>query len=231
MQSFPQDFSAMVIGASGAIGSAFVALLGEDPACGSVIGVDRHSQPAIDFDDERSIAAAAAALASSAPFHLIINAVGILHAAGFMPEKKFADLNYEQMHKTFRVNAIGPAMVMRHFSRLLDEQRGVMAFLSAKVGSIEDNRLGGWYSYRASKAALNMLVKTAAIEIKRSNPNAVMVALHPGTVNSRLSRPFRGAEIGRSARDAASDMLAVIDTSTPAATGRFYAYNAERLPW
>jgi NAD(P)-dependent dehydrogenase (short-subunit alcohol dehydrogenase family) len=135
------------------------------------------------------------------------------------------------MLKTFQVNAIGPAMVMRHFSRLLDPQRGVMAFLSAKVGSIEDNRLGGWYSYRASKAALNMFVKTAAIELKRTNPNAVILALHPGTVNSRLSKPFRGAEIGRSACDAATDMLAVIDTLTPAETGRFYAYNGERLPW
>jgi len=121
--------------------------------------------------------------------------------------------------------------VLRHFAKLLDTERGVMAVVSAKVGSIEDNRLGGWYSYRASKAALNMFLKTAAIEVKRTNPNALLVALHPGTVNSPLSQPFRGAKIGRSAVDAANDMLNVIDGLTAAETGRFYAYNGEQLPW
>ncbi len=231
MQSFPQDFRAIVIGASGAIGSAFVEALGTNLKCAAVVGLGRQTQPAIDFDDEGSIASAGESLARSTPFHLIINAVGVLHSSEFMPEKKFGDLHYEQMAKTFRVNAIGPAMVMRHFSKLLDPHRGVMAFLSAKVGSIEDNRLGGWYSYRASKAALNMFIKTAAIEIKRTNPNAVVIALHPGTVSSRLSQPFRGAEIGRSARDAVTDMLTVIDTSLPGETGRFYAYDGTQLPW
>jgi len=107
----------------------------------------------------------------------------------------------------------------------------VFAMLSAKVGSIGDNRLGGWYSYRASKAALNMLLKTASIEIRRSQPNAVLLALHPGTVNSRLSQPFRGEEIGRPASDAAQDLLSVIDGLGPEASGGFYAYSGEGLPW
>ena len=148
-----------------------------------------------------------------------------------MPEKKLADLHYDQLLETFRVNTFGPALVLRHFSRLLDRQRSVLALLSAKVGSIEDNRLGGWYSYRASKAALNMLLKTAAIEVRRSNPGALLLALHPGTVSSRLSQPFRGAEIGRPPALAAQQMLAVIDGLGAEASGQFHAWNGERLPW
>ena len=107
----------------------------------------------------------------------------------------------------------------------------MLAVLSAKVGSIEDKRLGGWYSYRASKAALNMLLKTAAIELQRSRPQAVLVALHPGTVSSALSQPFRGDQIGRPAVQAAAELLAVIDGLKPADTGRFIAYDGAPLPW
>jgi NAD(P)-dependent dehydrogenase (short-subunit alcohol dehydrogenase family) len=135
------------------------------------------------------------------------------------------------MQTTFTVNTFGPAIMLRHFSKLLDRQRGVLAILSAKVGSIEDNRLGGWYSYRASKAALNMLIKTAAIEIKRSQENSVVVAMHPGTVTSALSQPFRGAEIGRPAAQAASEMLQVLDTLQKEDTASFVTYAGERLPW
>lgn len=231
MNSFPPGFRALVIGSSGAIGAAFTSLLEGHAACAGVDGLNRRSQPAIDFADENSIAAAAASLADRAPYHLIINAAGLLHTPRFMPEKRLASLSYDQMFETFRVNAFGPAMVLRHFSGLLDSQRGVLAVLSAKVGSIEDNRLGGWYSYRASKAALNMLLKTAAIEVKRTRPNAVLVALHPGTVDSALSGPYRGAEIGRTPVEAAGDMLRVIDGLTPQDSGRFYAYDGTRLPW
>ena len=231
MTSFPPQFKALIIGGSGAIGSAFVDVLALNPHCGLIASVHRHSQPPIDFDRESSIAEAAEELADKGPFNVIINASGLLHSAQFMPEKKLADVQYSQMMATFQANAFGPAMIIRHFSKLLDSDRGVMAMLSAKVGSIEDNRLGGWYSYRASKAALNMFVKTAAIEIKRSKPNAVLIALHPGTVNSRLSEPFRGAQIGRTPEAAASDMLAVIDQLTAADTGQFVSYNGDRLPW
>ena len=228
---FPPGFRALVIGASGAIGAAMVAQLGADPACSAVVALHRRSQPAIDFEREDSIASAAAELAAQAPFHLIVNAAGLLHTPDFMPEKKLGDIEMAQMLDTFRVNTFGPALLLRHFSRLLDRQRGVLALLSAKVGSIEDNRLGGWYSYRASKAALNMFIKTAAIELKRSQPQAVVVALHPGTVNSRLSQPFRGAEIGRPPEVAAAEMLAVLAGLKPGDSGQFVAYDGQRLPW
>ncbi len=231
LNSFPDGFRALVIGASGAIGAAFVALLESNPRCGGVVPLHRRSSPPIDFDDEQSIASAAAAFEGSTPFHLIVNAAGVLHTPRFMPEKKLADLNYEQMLSTFRTNAFGPALTIAAFSKLLDRERGVMAVVSAKVGSIGDNRLGGWYSYRASKAALNMIVKTAAIELARTRPNSVLIALHPGTVSSALSQPFRGAEIGRAPKDAASDMLRVVDALTPADTGGFRAYDGARLPW
>ena len=231
LTSFPAGYRAVVIGASGAIGAALVAQLQADPACGWVLGLHRRSVPAIDFDADGSVAAAAAAVASEGPFHLVINAAGILHTPQFMPEKKLADLNEAQLLATLRANTIGPALVLRHFAPLLDAQRGVLAVLSAKVGSIEDNRLGGWYSYRASKAALNMLLKTAAIELKRSRPQAVLVALHPGTVRSALSQPFRGDQIGRPAEQAAAELLAVVDGLTPADTGRFIAYDGAPLPW
>lgn len=231
MTHLPAQFRALVIGASGAIGAAFVAQLEADPQCAGVTALHRQSLPAIDFDDEATIAAAAAALAQQAPFHLIINAAGTLHAPDFMPEKKLGDLNYAQMEQTFRTNAFGPALVLRHFSALLAREGSVMASLSAKVGSIEDNRLGGWYSYRASKAALNMFIKTAAIELKRTKPHAIVIALHPGTVSSKLSAPFRGAEIGRAADVAAAEMLAMIAQLTPDASGSFLSYSGEVLPW
>lgn len=231
LKSFPDQFRACVIGATGAIGAAFVAQLQADPRCQSIVALHRHSSPAIDLTDEQSIAAAAEALQPTGPFHLIIHAAGILHSNDFMPEKKLGDLHFAQMQQTFMVNTFGPAIVLRHFSKLLDKQRGVLALLSAKVGSIEDNRLGGWYSYRASKAALNMLIKTAAIEIKRNQPNSVIVALHPGTVTSALSQPFRGAEIGRPAILAASEMLQVLDALQADDTASFVTYQGERLPW
>ena len=231
MESFPDGFRALVIGASGGIGAALVEALRSNPRCAAVVALSRSSVPAVDLTDPASIEQAAAEVAGQGPFHLIINAAGVLHGADFMPEKRLADLDYEQLLSTFQVNTFGPALLLRHFSGLLDRQRGVLAMLSAKVGSIGDNRLGGWYSYRASKAALNMLIKTAAIEVRRSQPNAVLLALHPGTVNSALSQPFRGAEIGRPAAVAAQELLRVIDGLGPEASGGFYAYSGEGLPW
>jgi NAD(P)-dependent dehydrogenase (short-subunit alcohol dehydrogenase family) len=231
MTSLRPGFRALVIGASGAIGGALVQRLGADPGCAGVVGLHRRSSPPLDLAREETIATAAAALAELAPFDLLVNAAGILHTPDYMPEKRLSDLNAVQLLETFRVNACGPALVIRHFRALLGSERAVMALLSAKVGSIEDNRLGGWYSYRASKAALNMLVKTAAIELRRTNPAAVVVALHPGTVTSALSQPFRGAESGRPAAAAAADLLAVIDELQPADSGQFRSYSGERLPW
>ncbi len=231
MKSLPDDYRAIVIGASGGIGAALVACLEADPRCGRVDALHRSSAVRIDFDDEASCASAAAALRPDGAFHLVINAAGVLHAEGFRPEKKLADLHYAQMLETFRVNAFGPALVMRHFAPLLDPDRSLMAFLSARVGSIGDNRLGGWYSYRASKAALNMLVRTASIEMARTRPGAIVVALHPGTVDTRLSAPFRGADRGRPPATAAADLLDTLDRLGAADNGSFVAYDGERVPW
>ena len=231
LDSFPDGFRALVLGASGGIGQACVQALQAHPRCAVVLALHRRSQPALDLNIEASIAHAAQAIRASSPFHLVVHAAGVLHGAGFMPEKKLGDLNYAQLEATFRANTLGPALVLRHFTPLLDRQRSVLALLSAKVGSIGDNRLGGWYSYRASKAALNMLLKTAAIEMARTHPQAVLAALHPGTVDSALSAPFRGTKIWRSARDAAHDLLAVIDGLQPQDSGGFWAYDGQRLPW
>lgn len=235
MDSLPDQFHALVIGASGGIGAAFADLLAAAPRCASVTRLQRQGgpdgAPAIDLGDEDSVAAAAAALADGPRFSLIINAVGVLHNAAFMPEKRLADLSMAQLQATFLTNTFGPALLLRHLVPLLDRERAIMAMLSAKVGSIGDNRLGGWYSYRASKAALNMLIKTAAIEVARSQERSVLVALHPGTVDSRLSRPFRGEHIGRPATVAAADMLRVLDTLTPADSGAFRSYDGAVLPW
>jgi len=231
LHSFPEGFHACVIGASGAIGATFVEALQNDPRCANVVALHRNSVPALDLSDANSIETAAEHIKSQGPFHLIIHAAGILHQQDFMPEKKLGDLNMAQMQATFMVNTFGPALVLRYFSPLLDKQRGVFALLSAKVGSIEDNRLGGWYSYRASKAALNMMIKTAAIEIKRSQPNTVVIAMHPGTVNSALSQPFRGEQIGRAPAQAANEMLEVLDGLGAEDSASFVSYNGERLPW
>ena len=231
MQSLPDGFRALVIGATGALGTAFGDLLQADSRCTGVWRLGRQTAVRVDFADEASVAEAAAALRQEAPFHLVMLATGVLHLPGVQPERRLADLSLVAMEEIFRINTFGPALVMRHFAPLLDRQRSVMALLSAKVGSLGDNRLGGWYSYRASKAALNMMVKTASIEMRRTHPGAVLVALHPGTVKSALSRPFRGDEIGRQPLEAAAAMLETLDSLRSEDSGSFVAYDGARLPW
>lgn len=231
MNSFPDDYRALVIGASGATGAGFMALLKQDERCSEVVALHRKSEPRLDLLDEASIANAAAVLKNQLPFHLIICASGLLHDEILMPEKKLSDLRAENLLKSFAVNAIGPALVLRYFSPLMSSECSRVVFLSAKVGSIGDNRLGGWYGYRASKAALNMLVKTASIELKRTAPNTIVIALHPGTVNSKLSKPFGGETKGRPADLACREMLQTIDALEARQSGQFLSYNAEVLPW
>jgi NAD(P)-dependent dehydrogenase (short-subunit alcohol dehydrogenase family) len=231
MQLLPNPFRALVIGSSGTIGTAFMELLQKNPLCSDAVGIHRHSEFPIDYHQLDSIESCADALAPAAPFQLIINTIGVLHTNDWMPEKKLDDINAEQLTELIKINAIGPALTLRHFSKLLDPQSSIMVNLSAKVGSIEDNRLGGWYSYRASKAALNMLIKTASIEWARTKPNTVLIAMHPGTVNSKLSKPFRGEQIGRPANDAAVDMLQAIANLKKEDSGSFISYSGEKLPW
>lgn len=231
MSLLPSPFRALVLGSSGTIGNAFLAMLKQHPACSEVTGIHRQSIPALDYANLDTIAPCAAALQTSAPFQLIINTIGVLHTNQWMPEKKLEDLNADQLLDQVKINAIGPALTIRHFSKLLDPAQSIMVTLSAKVGSIEDNRLGGWYSYRASKAALNMLIKTAAIELKRTKPNCILVAMHPGTVNSALSKPFRGEQIGRPPAEAVAEMFRCIENLNKEDSGSFMSYSGEKLPW
>lgn len=230
MNSLGEGYRALVIGASGALGAAFCELLNEDPRCSVVRELGRNSAPGLDLEKPDSIARAAAELAEEAPYQLILHAAGLLHREDIKPEKSYTSIEADALQAIFQVNTLGPALVLRHFLPLLDP-RGAMAVLSAKVGSIGDNRLGGGYAYRASKAALNMLIKTAGIELARTRPQTRLLTLHPGTVISGLSQPFKGASAARPASLAARELLSLIDRLAPADSGDFFAYNGERLPW
>ena len=230
MASLGDGYRALVIGASGALGTAFCEQLRQDPRCAGVRALGRQTVPELDLERPDTIASAATELATEAPYQLIVHAAGLLHRDRIKPEKSFSAIEQEALQAVFQVNTLGPALVLRHFLPLLDP-KGAMAMLSAKVGSIGDNRLGGWYAYRASKAALNMLIKTAAIELARTCPQSRLLSLHPGTVVSGLSQPFRGASNARPADVAADQLLTLIDQLTPADSGHFFAYDGERLPW
>lgn len=230
MNSLGDGYRALVIGASGTLGSAFCELLNKDPRCAGVRELGRNNAPGLDLEKPDSIAKAAAELTEEAPYQLIVHAAGLLHRNEIKPEKSYSTIDADALQTVFQINTLGPALVLRHFLPLLDAH-GAMAVLSAKVGSIGDNRLGGWYAYRASKAALNMLIKTAAIELARTRPKTRLLSLHPGTVISGLSKPFRGASAARPARIAARELLSLIDRLTPADSGNFFAYNGDRLPW
>lgn len=230
--AFPVGGAAVVIGAQGGVGRALVAALQNVPTFANVLGFSRSGAVPVNIVSEATIAAAAQSLAGQ-EVRLVIDATGFLHGDGFMPEKTIKELSADHLAKSFAVNALGPALLMKHFLPLLPRQgRAVFATLSAKVGSIGDNQIGGWYSYRAAKAALNQLVHTAAIEVRRSKPEAVCVALHPGTVESRLSAPFAKSGLNvRPPDEAAGDLLAVISRLEPAQTGGFFDYRGEALPW
>ncbi|WAJ30342.1 SDR family NAD(P)-dependent oxidoreductase [Antarcticirhabdus aurantiaca] len=231
MRSLPEGFRAVVIGRSGGIGSAVAARLEADPRCGEVVGLSRAE--GFDLLDEASIEAAARRLASTGgPLDLVFDATGALQIDGYGPEKTLRALGPAGMAMQFAVNAIGPALVLKHFAPLLPrERRGLFATLSARVGSIGDNRLGGWISYRSAKAALNQIVRTAAIEIARTHPRAVVVALHPGTVATRLSDPFAGQRDRLSPDAAAAALLETLDGMTPERTGTFHAYDGSSIAW
>ena len=234
LSSLPPNGLAVVVGASGAIGGALLDLLREDKSLAGVVGLSRSSTPPLDLTSEATVREIARHVAERGiSLRVVIDATGFLHGGGFTPEKSWRQLDPAHMAKAFAVNTIGPALLIKHLLPLLPRAgKSVFATLSAKVGSIGDNHLGGWYSYRASKAALNQIVRTAAIGLKRRQPEAVCVALHPGTVESPLSAPF-----GRSGLDvqspatAAERLVGVIDTLTPASSGGFFDYRGTALPW
>ncbi|MDO9599421.1 MAG: SDR family NAD(P)-dependent oxidoreductase [Azoarcus sp.] len=234
MISFPRGGLAVVVGASGALGKALADGLEAGGHFDEVIRLGRHTTPALDLLDEESIEQAVKVLSGRpAPLRLVIDATGFLHGEGMQPERSWKHLDPVHLAHSFAINAIGPALLMKHFlPRLARDGKSLFASLSARVGSIGDNRLGGWYGYRASKAALNQLLHTAAVELGRSHPAAVCTALHPGTVESSLSAPFArtGLEV-QSPVLAAERLLAVMDTLTAAESGGFFDHRGREIPW
>ena len=229
--------SAVIIGASGGIGGAFEAALIEEGAFDVVHGFARSRSGAqfIDLLDEASIAAAAAHVAKGPAPTLVIVATGLLHAGEAGPEKALRDLDPTWLAQVYAVNAIGPALVAKHFLPIMPKTgRIVFAALSARVGSISDNRLGGWHGYRASKAALNMLVRNLAIEERRRNDRSIVVALHPGTVDTALSRPFQtNVQPGRlfDPERAALQLLDVIEELKVTDSGKLFDFEGAEVPF
>jgi NAD(P)-dependent dehydrogenase (short-subunit alcohol dehydrogenase family) len=235
--SAQDDGLSVVIGGSGGIGAALVHAL---RARGhEVLAVGRRTQPAIDYADEGSVQRLGAEIAQrlaeeGRALRTLIVATGVLHEGEQVrPERSWQHLQAEALQRVFLINTVGPALVMRHLLPLLPRQgRCVAAFLSARVGSIGDNRLGGWYAYRASKAALNQLVRTASIELARHNKAALCVALHPGTVDTGLSKPFAKAGLDvRTPEVAAADLLRVIDGLGEGSSGCFFDHQGLEVPW
>ncbi len=222
-----------MIGSGGGLGRALLAALGAGGVYDRVIGLGRGTEPPLDLLSEPGIAAAAAFVAGAGEVRLVLDATGFLHGAGFSPERSMRALDPAHMAHAYAVNAIGPALLMKHFCPLLPRQgRSVFATLSARVGSIGDNRLGGWHSYRAAKAALNQLVRTASVEMGRSHPEAILAALHPGTVATPLSAPFAKSGLAvRPAEEAAQDLLAVIAGLGAADSGGFFDQTGAVVPW
>ncbi|MBK1668991.1 C-factor [Rhodovibrio sodomensis] len=233
--SFPADGAAVVIGAGGAIGRASAEALRASRRFRAVHALSRRSDPPIDVTDEASIAAAAERVqAAGLPVRLVLDCTGFLHDETHGgPEKSYRRLDPAHMAHAFAVNAIGPALAMKHFLPLLPrEGKAAFATLSAKVGSIGDNGFGGWYSYRASKAALNQLVRTAAIELSRRRGETVCVAIHPGTTDTPLSEPFGKTGLTvRAPGDAARRILTVIDGLAARDSGGFFNHDGSVLPW
>ena len=233
LKTFPAGGIAVVIGASGGIGSALFRPLARSPRFGQVVGLSRHTG-SIDITDEQSIAEAAVNVrAIDMPVRLVIVATGLLHDDQLQPEKTWRQLDADRLARSFAINATGPALVAKHFLPLLPrEGKSVFAAISAKVGSIGDNHLGGWYGYRAAKAALNQLIHTAAIELQRTRPDAVCVTLHPGTVATPLSAPFTASGHDPvTAEFAAARLLGVIDNLRAADNGRMLDHTGQPLPW
>jgi len=244
LASFAPGVRAAVFGACGGLGGAFATLIANDPrAAQGYAGARRPAFAPIeklapftfDLTDETSIAASAASIGANGPLDLVIVATGLLHDAATQPEKSWTHFNAEAFARAFAINATGPALIAKHMLPLLArDHKAVFAALSARVGSIEDNRLGGWAAYRASKAALHQIVRTCAVELARKNKSAICVALHPGTVATKLSAPFRQAALPEkllSPACSAERLLGVIDGLTPADSGAAFAWDGRRIPF
>jgi NAD(P)-dependent dehydrogenase (short-subunit alcohol dehydrogenase family) len=243
LPSLRDGYRAAVFGASGGIGAAIADALGQDPRCAHVFAGARslmangskRSSFAFDLTDEGTIAQAAERMGAQGPIDLVIVATGVLHEEGLQPEKTMRALDAAALSRSFAINAVGPALIAKHVLPLMPRDRkSVYAALSARVGSISDNRSGGWHAYRASKTALNQLIRTCAIELAMKNKNAVCVTLHPGTVDTGMSKPFAAgvaAEALFSPETSAQHLLQVIDGLSPTNTGGFFAWDGKSIAY
>ncbi|NET57533.1 MAG: SDR family NAD(P)-dependent oxidoreductase [Symploca sp. SIO2E6] len=246
--------NALIVGASQGIGLGFVkkllsqrdnrriyATYRRQESAAELMGLasaypDRLSCLAMDITDERQIEAAIAEIqVQTDKLHYVVNCVGILHEGTLQPEKSLRQINSEQLTRYFQVNSIGSVLLAKHLLPLLRHRdRSIFASISAKIGSIGDNRLGGWYGYRASKAALNMLMRTVSIEYSRKSPRTIVVTLHPGTTDTRLSQPFQKnvpTEKLFSVERTVNQLFAVLEKLEEKDSGEFFAWDGSRLPW
>lgn len=218
---------ALILGASGGIGSALSACLSDRGVTVTALSRREHG---FDVTDEASVIAALAPL--DGPYDLIFVATGALEIRGARPEKALKDLTAQAMQDQFALNCIGPTLVLKHSLRLLPrDRRAVFAALSARVGSIGDNSLGGWYSYRTAKAALNQMLHGAAIELGRSHKEAICVALHPGTVATSFTEKYVGRHPAVAPEEAAKNLLSVVNGLTVTDTGGFFDWQGRAIPW
>lgn len=238
LTSFTDKMRVAVFGSAGGIGSALYNMLAAHPRVEHVFGFSRqHPDPKfqIDFLNPDSLTRAGETLAEIAPLHLAIMATGVLHddRLGITPEKSWRHLTSQNMAKNFQINSIGPAIIASHVLPILArDSKAVFAAISARVGSISDNRLGGWHSYRASKAALNMLLKNFALELRHRNPAGIVLGLHPGTTDTPLSKPFQSG-LGHdlfSQADATQHLLGVIDGAGTDISGQVVAWDGHIIP-
>lgn len=219
--------TALIIGASGGIGAALVRAL---EGRGVEVTTLSRSADGLDLTDEEAVERSLGEMAG--PFDLVIVATGALEIGGAEPEKTVRAISAKAMMDQFAVNAVGPALVLRQIAKLVPRERGAsVAVLSARVGSIGDNRWGGWYSYRAAKAAVNQIVHTAAIELARTHRKLTCVALHPGTVETAFTAKYAGRHPTVPADEAARNLLSVLSGLGPDQTGGFFDWNGARVPW
>lgn len=244
LSSFGNNLQVIVVGASGGIGRALVEALALSDQVSNIYALSRSGRSFVndkvisdklDFTDEADLERVVTELKLSASFDICIVATGLLQGEGIAPEKNMRALNMDAMQKSFAVNCFGPALTAKYFLPLMRrDHKSVFAALSARVGSISDNRLGGWYAYRASKAALNMMIKTLAIEQGRRFKETVIIGLHPGTVDTALSKPFQSnVADGKlfTPEYSAAKLLDVIDRAGPEESGNLLAWDGQTIPF
>ena len=229
---FLTPFRALVIGSTGAIGEAFVKAFKADSQCEHVEELSRSQNPGFDLNHPQDFEGCLEKARAAGPYQIIVDATGALTIDNIGPEKALRQLEADRLTRSFQVNAIGPAVMLKCLAPLIAPGRVFYAKLSARVGSIADNWRGGWYGYRASKAALNMLLHTAAIELQRRNPQLRVVALQPGTVESNLSKPFLAAA-GQilTPQESVSGLLSALAKIEPRQGAHFIDYQGHEIAW